>query len=100
MHWVWATDPAGKKIAVNLAAIFTMLRTTIKDAEAEKPVTILFLGGVAISIQTQTIYAQTRVLETPDELFALKPIEVGPKELQPSFQALIQSAQPAKKARK
>lgn len=85
MHWVYATDPSGKKIPVNLAAIPTMLRSIVKDGEVEKPVTILFLGGIAVSIQGGITYAQTQVLETPDELFALKPIEAGPKPLHPAF---------------
>lgn len=100
MHWVWATDRDGNRVPVNLAAVCSMMRGKTKVMNGaglvEMDVTMLFLGGVAIQQDGSALWANTQVRETPDELFAMKPIEVGPKDLHPSFKALIGSAQPAK----
>ena len=69
MHWVYATDPNGNKVPVNLAAMYTMSRGKLNDKE----VTVLFLGGS----NGQADYAKTIVVETWEELFALTPIPVA-----------------------
>lgn len=88
MHWVWATSADdGKKIPVNLAVLFSMLPVPAKEAVPAR--TVLFLGGITQSIQGQVTYASTHVLETPDELFALPVIEVGPKPMHPALKAVM-----------
>lgn len=86
MHWVWATDAHSRqRIPVNLAAIPTMTKVAGQDGAR----TILFLGGLAIDAAGKHHYAQTHVLETPEELLAL------PAVLPPS----IPSPQPKSKAK-
>ena len=75
MHWVMATTPDGKKTPINLAAIPSMDRGKLDDG---KGVTILFLGGMCISVGGEISYARTLVLESPEELFALPKVQVGP----------------------
>mgnify|MGYP001569366816 CR=1 FL=1 len=75
MHWILATLPDGKKAPVNLDAIPSMQRGTVADGDKSTPVTLLFLGGIAVAIQGQISYAITSVLETPEELLALPKME-------------------------
>lgn len=75
MRWVEATRPDGKKCHVNLDAIPSMDRNGAKIDD--KDVTLLFLGGIAISVQGNVSYASTAVLETPVELISLP--EISPE---------------------
>lgn len=83
MHWVWATDAHTRnRIPVNLAAIPTMARAKRPDGVS---VTILFIGGIAVR-GDQDVYAQTHVLETPEELLAA-PAVLPPSVPQPKSKA-------------
>lgn len=74
MHWVWATDAnTNQRIPVNLAAIPTMMRATLP---VQRQITILFLGGIA-RVDGRDYYAQTHVLESPEELL-IAPVIVPP----------------------
>lgn len=107
MHWVCATTPGGRPVHVNLAAVQTMLRL--------ETVTAIFLGGMAIvpvpdgkgGTSQQTVWSRTDVAETPEQLFALKRIEVGvllpplPREIvaQAKNARPVEHVEPTKKRR-
>lgn len=80
MHWVWATtlyrnkDGSAIKTLVNLDKIFQMRR---EDSDAG-PVTILYFGAVTATIQGQCFYGNEKVIETPEQLLAQAPVQVGP----------------------
>ena len=75
MHFVWATAVNGDKVPVNLEHVATMLRgKNDKGVEA----TSLFYGHIAVSVQGAVTYANTQVLETPEQLFTLPRIEMAP----------------------
>jgi hypothetical protein len=74
MHWVKATSPNGEPTYLNLDAIPQMMPGMMD----EKPVTVLFLGGVAAKIDGGLVYARTLVVETIPELFLLPRIMASP----------------------
>ena len=74
MHWVLATNPDSSKTHINLAVVVQMRRTDAGNGM----ITQLFFGGIAITIQGQVSYAHAQVLETPEQLFALAPVMIGP----------------------
>jgi len=75
MHWVWCSGVNGDKVPVNLDMIATMLRG---KNEKGVEITSMFYGTMAMNIQGQVSYANTQVLETPEQIFALPRIEIAP----------------------
>ena len=79
MHWVWCSTADGDKVPVNLEHVATMARIKTKNKDgAEVEVTSLFYGYVAGPAGGGVHYANSQVLETPEEIFTLERINVAP----------------------
>lgn len=94
-HWVWATDADTKqRIPVNLGAVPTMI--TLKRPDGSQ-VTVVFLGGMAIDPTGVVHYAQSRVLESPQELFTSPKIKLrtGKEKLPPQIASLAKPHKPS-----
>jgi hypothetical protein len=74
MHWVKATAPDGTPAYINLDAVPVMQSGMLED----RPVTVLFLGGVAAKIDGSLVYAKTLVVESIPEIFLLPRIMASP----------------------
>jgi hypothetical protein len=81
MHWVLLTEPGGNRVAVNLENIACMSPRKASYPHAKPPfegeVTAIFYGAVATTVQGGTVYANTQVLETIEEIMTAEPIELG-----------------------
>ena len=78
MHWVWCSTADGDKVPVNLEHVATMARMKTKNKDgADIEVTSLFYGCVA-QHGAGVHYANSQVLETPEEIFTLERINVAP----------------------
>jgi hypothetical protein len=90
MHWIFAHNRKGEKIAINLAAYRLIERTRLED---DTPVTILFANGLAFDLKQGGLVDQNLVvLDTPEELFAAPLIKSGDRirrEDQPNAPAEI-----------
>ena len=72
MKWVEATlHDSDDRVYLNLDAIPQMSVQNISGEDGEiahKDVTVVFLGGIAATIQGNFVYATTYVKESPEEL--------------------------------
>lgn len=78
-HWVWCSTATGEKVPVNLELVATMARQKAKGPDGgDIEVTALFYGHAAALPGGGVHYANSQVLETPEEIFMLERVDVAP----------------------